>query len=333
VSERHPSRRNPEEDDAATGSRQAAPWVRHPRLAGSLSLPMTGHAASPPRFRDYVELTKPRLSLLSVLTALVGYLAARPPADSTKLLLLVIGTSLAAGGVAALNQWLEVDTDAQMRRTAGRPLPTGKVPTGSAFVLGWLMCIAALFLLFATVDRFAALFTLLTIVCYLGWYTPAKRWSIWSTEIGAIAGAFPPLIGWTAAEGRVTALGWILFGILYFWQIPHFMSIAWTYRRDYSVVHFPMLPVRDEAGGKVAVWSLINTLALLVVSLLPVMLGLATKAYGLAAAVFGGWFLWRAILFVNPQGRDVTARKLFFASIAYLPLLLAALVADRLLAS
>ncbi|MBI4624254.1 MAG: protoheme IX farnesyltransferase [Verrucomicrobia bacterium] len=287
---------------------------------------------APARFGDYLELTKPRLSLLSVLTALVGYLAARPPSQPQKLAFLVLGTSLAAGGVAALNQWLEHETDAQMKRTADRPIPTGKVATGSAFVLGWLMCIASLFLLFAKVDVLAALFTLLTIVAYLGWYTPAKKWSVWSTEIGAIAGAFPPLIGWTAGEGRVSALGWILFAVLYFWQIPHFMAVAWTYRRDYAAVHFPMLPVRDEAGGRVAAWSLVNAVALVIVSLLPVALGLATKAYGLAAAACGGWFLCRAIVFLKPAGRDLAARKLFFGSIIYLPLVLGALVADRLLA-
>src|SRR5512133_41435 len=144
----------------------------------------------PAKFRDYLELTKPRLSLLSVVTALVGYLATRPPSDPAKLLLVIVGTSLAAGGVAALNQWLEHETDAQMRRTADRPIPAGKVATGSAFVLGWLMCIAALFLLFAKVGQLAAFFTLATMVSYVGWYTPAKRWSTWSTEIGAIAGAF-----------------------------------------------------------------------------------------------------------------------------------------------
>ncbi len=286
--------------------------------------------AADARFSDYLALTKPRLSLLSVLTAMVGYFAARPPTDTLKLTLLLVGTCLAAGGVAALNQWMESDTDAQMKRTADRPIPTGKVASGSAFVLGWLMCIAALFLLFATVDKFAALFTLLTIVSYLGWYTPAKRRSKWSTEIGAIAGAFPPLIGWSAGEGRVTSLGWILFGILFFWQIPHFMAVAWTYRRDYSAVHFPMLPVRDEAGGKVAGWSLITTVALVVVSVLPVVLGHATVAYGIAAGVLGAWFLWRAIVFLRPAGRDNAARKLFLTSIAYLPLVLGALVADRM---
>lgn len=286
--------------------------------------------ASNATFRDYLELTKPRLSLLSVITALVGYLAARPVYNPSKLFFVLIGTSLAAGGVAALNQWMESDTDALMKRTADRPIPTGKVPTGSAFVLGALMCVASLFLLFAKVNLPACLFTLLTIFAYLGWYTPAKRWSIWSTEIGAVAGAFPPLIGWAAGEGQITTLGWILFGVLYFWQIPHFMSIAWTYRRDYSAVHFPMLAVRDEAGGKVAVWSFVNTLALVVVSVLPVYYGFATRAYGFAALVVGAWFIWRAIVFLRPAGRDIASRKLFFASITYLPLVLIALVADRM---
>ena len=138
-------------------------------------------STTPARFGDYLELTKPRLSLLSVLTALVGYAAARPASNPLKMLCVVVGTSLAAGGVAALNQWLEHDTDALMKRTAERPIPTGKVPTGSAFVLGMLMCIAALFLLFAKVNPLSALFTLLTIVSYLCWYTPAKKWTRWAT--------------------------------------------------------------------------------------------------------------------------------------------------------
>jgi protoheme IX farnesyltransferase len=286
-------------------------------------------SAAPAKFRDYLELTKPRLSLLSVLTAIVGYFSARPTFDGWKIFFVIVGTSLAAGGVAALNQWLEAETDAQMKRTADRPIPTGKVATGSAFVLGTLMCIASLFLLFAKVHPLAALFTLLTIVSYLGWYTPAKKWSRWSTEIGAIAGAFPPLIGWAAGEGRVTALGWMLFGVLFFWQIPHFMAIAWTYRRDYANVHFPMLSVRDETGAWVAGWSFVTTLALIVVSLLPCALGLASAWYGLPAALCGAWLLWRAILFLRADGRDLAARKLFLATLGYLPIVLGTLVADR----
>lgn len=282
------------------------------------------------KFGAYFELTKPRLSLLSVLTTLVGYMAARPETDRPKLACLVIGTALAAGGVASLNQWMERDTDALMKRTASRPIPAGQVPSGSAFVLGWLMSIAGLFLTFALVGKMAALFTLLTIVSYLAWYTPAKRFTRWSTEIGAISGAFPPLIGWAAAEGGVSALGWILFGMLYFWQIPHFMAIAWTYRADYAGAKFPMLSVLDQTGAWVAGWSLVNTVALVVVTLLPALLGLASHYYTAAAAVCGLWFLWLAIAFMRPAKRDISARKLFLASILYLPLIMAALVVDRL---
>jgi protoheme IX farnesyltransferase len=287
-------------------------------------------AATPAKFSDYLELTKPRLSLLSVLTALAGYAAARPENNSVRLIFVTLGTTLAAGGVAVLNQWLESDTDAQMQRTADRPIPAGKIPTGSAFVLGSLMCVAALFILFSRLNYLSAGVALLTMIAYLCCYTPAKRWSRWSTEIGAVAGAFPPLIGWTAAEGRVSELGWILFGVLFFWQIPHFMAIAWTYRRDYSAVHFPMLPVRDEKGGLVALWSFVTTIALVVVSLLPWALGLATFWSGIVAVAGGLWFLWSAAIFLRPKGRDVAARKLFVCSIAYLPLVLGALVADRI---
>jgi heme o synthase len=294
---------------------------------------MTGTGAAHARIADYLELTKPRLSLLSVMTALAGYFAARPAFDPLRLGLLALGTSLAAGGVSSLNQWMEGDTDARMRRTALRPIPAGKIPGGSAFVLGWLMCIAALMLLFAGVGKLAALFTLLTIACYLGWYTPSKRSSRWSTEIGAIAGAFPPLIGWSAAQGQVSTLGWILFGILFFWQIPHFMAIGWTYRGDYSGVKFPMLPVRDDTGRWAAGWSLVATAGLVGVSLLPSLLGLASLWYGAAALALGAGFLWRAALFLSPTRRDAGARGLFLFSLAYLPLLLGILVLDRLLLS
>jgi protoheme IX farnesyltransferase len=283
------------------------------------------------KFSDYVELTKPRLSMLSVLTSLVGYFAARPEHDPLKVLLLAAGASLAAGGVAALNQWSESETDAKMGRTAQRPIPSGKIKGGSAYVLGWGMCFVALIILFFNVGRLSALFTLLTIASYLGCYTPAKKHSRWSTEIGAVAGAFPPLIGWSAAEGSVSSLGWILFGVLFFWQIPHFMAIAWTYRKDYSTVNFPMLPVRDESGSKVATWSFVATLALVVVSLLPYFLRQTSLAYAVVAAAAGAFFLWRALDFMKAAGRDKSARRLFLFSLIYLPVVLGALVADRLL--
>jgi protoheme IX farnesyltransferase len=298
------------------------------------ALPSAGLlAAAPARagWADYFELTKPRLSLLSVLTALVGYLAARPAWNMAALLGVLLGTALAAGGVAALNQWLEADVDAVMRRTRDRPIPSGRVTTGSAFVLGWSLCAAGLGLLFARVNGLAALMALGTMVSYLALYTPAKRWSRWSTEMGAVAGALPPLIGWAAAEGRISALGWILFGMLFLWQIPHFMAIAWNYRLDYAAVNFPMLSVRDAGGGRVAAWSLTSTMALVAVTALPVLLGLCGVLYGVAAAGLGAWFLRRAVAFMRRNERERAARRLFFASILYLPLLLAALVIDRIL--
>lgn len=292
---------------------------------------MTTDAPAPTaKFRDYLELTKPRLSLLSVLTTMVGYAATQPAWNPARFTYILIGTSLAAGGVAALNQLFESDTDAKMKRTADRPIPAGKVATGSAFVLGALMCIASIFLLFAKVNLPACLYTLLTIFAYLGWYTPAKRSSIWSTEIGAIAGALPPLIGWAAGEGKVTTLGWILFAILYFWQIPHFMAIAWTYRRDYAAVDFPMLPVRDEAGGKVAWWSFINTVLLAAASLAPSYFGFTGRLYQIVTIVLGVGFVWFAVQFLRREGRDRAARRLFFYSIFWLPLQLGLLVVDRL---
>jgi len=292
---------------------------------------MSDPVEKPARFSDFLELTKPRLSLMSVLTAIIGYLAARPAHTFPRLIWVALGTSLAAGGVATLNQWLERDTDARMTRTAQRPIPSGKIPTGSAFVLGALMCTFALMLGFGAINHLTALFMLLTIIAYLACYTPAKRWTRWSTEIGAVAGAFPPLIGWAAGEGRISALGWILFGILFFWQIPHFMAVSWTHRRDYSAVNFPMPSVRDETGRWAAGWSLINTLLLIAVSLLPVYLKLDSVWYAAAAAGCGCWFLWRAIGFLNPNNRDSAARYLFLVSIAYLPLVLGALVLDRII--
>ena len=283
------------------------------------------------RFSDYLELTKPRLSLLSVLTAMAAYAAARSPHEPLRYLWVLIGTGLAAGGVAALNQLMEVETDAQMHRTADRPIPSGKIATGSAFIVGALMCTAALMLLYGLVNALSAGFTLLTIVAYLGCYTPSKRLSRWSTEIGAVAGALPPLIGWAAGADRITALGWVFFGILFFWQIPHFMAIAWVHRRDYSAVHFPMLPVRDPSGRWVCAWSLINAVLLVVVSLAPLYLGLDTWWYGGVAAVCGALLLVCALRFMPANQRDRTARQLFLATIAYLPVVLGALVLDRVI--
>jgi protoheme IX farnesyltransferase len=286
-------------------------------------------AAPKARFGDYLALTKPRLSALSVITTLVGYFATVPPWEPAVVFFLLLGTSLCAAGVAALNQWMERDTDALMHRTATRPIPSGKIATGSAFIVGWGCVAAGLAVLFIKVEAYSALFALATVVSYLALYTPAKRWSRWSTEIGAVAGAFPPLIGWAASATREPVLGWALFGVLLFWQIPHFMAIAWIYRGEYAAVRFPMLPVRDAGGAQVARWSLVNTLALVAVSAAPSFFGLTSAYYLGATAMLGAWFVARAVGFLRTEKREPAARKLFFCSITWLPLQLAALVADR----
>lgn len=281
-------------------------------------------------WRDYYELTKPRLSLLSVITALVGYLIALPFWDWSRMLFLVAGTGLCAAGVATLNQWMESDTDALMQRTADRPIPSGAVQPGSAFVLGWVLCIAGLIALFVKVNGMSAFLGLATMIAYLAIYTPAKKWSRWSTEIGAISGALPPLIGWAAAGRTNAPLGWALFAILYTWQMPHFFALAWTYRKDYAAVHFPMLPVIDPSGVRVARRTFIWTVLLVAASVMPTLLGFCSWYYFAFAVALGLWFLSSAFRFMDPARRETEARRLFLISISYLPLLLALLVADRM---
>ena len=267
---------------------------------------------------------------MSVITSLVGYLIALPYWDWVRTSYVVLGTALCAGGVAAINQWMESDTDALMQRTADRPIPTGIVAPGSAFIVGWALNVAGLAVLFKLVNGLSAFLALATIVAYLAIYTPAKRWSRWSTEIGAISGALPPLIGWAAAGRTNGPLGWTLFAILYTWQMPHFFALAWTYRKDYAAAHMPMISVVDPSGVKVARRAFVWTVLLVAASLLPTLLGYCTWYYFAFAAVLGLWFLVSAFRFLDPARRDPEARRLFLISISYLPLLLALLVADRL---
>ena len=283
------------------------------------------------RYLDYWELTKPRLTMLSVITAIVGYLAALPIRDSSVLTILIIGTSLAAGGAAALNQWMERAADAKMVRTRGRPIPTGQVTPEAALVFGLILCLSGDLLLYAGVNWLAALLALVTQIAYLLAYTPLKKLTPWCTEVGAIPGALPPLIGWAAAESGISTLGWILFAILLFWQIPHFMALAWTFRDDYAKAGFRMGSVVDPTGGRIARQAFIFTLLLTASSFLPAFFGFTTIFYTSLAAVLGLWFLFTATRFLLAIDRELAARKLFWASIAYLPILLGGLVFDRLL--
>lgn len=277
----------------------------------------------------FYELTKPRLSLLSVITALVGYLAASPARDFGIMLNFVIGTALCAGGAATLNQWIERKEDAIMDRTKDRPLPTGQVTPQFAIAQGILISIVGILQLTYGVNALTGMLGAATIFSYVVIYTPMKKMTRWATEVGAISGALPPLIGWAAAENNISTLGWILFGILTFWQIPHFMAIAWSFRQDYEKAGFPMLSVIDRKGDRVARWSMINAVALFIVSLLPPFLGYSGWLYGIVATVFGIWLLKRAYDFMDARERDKNAKKLFFNSIFYLPAVLFSLVIDR----
>jgi protoheme IX farnesyltransferase len=269
--------------------------------------------------------------MMSVITAMIGYLAAVPYSyfDWARTALVVLGTALCAGGAAALNMWMEGDTDALMQRTAGRPIPAGIVKPGSAFVLGWALSMAGLAVLFRFVNGMSAFLALATIVSYVSIYTPAKRWSRWNTEIGAISGAFPPMIGWAAAGRTNPELGWALFAILYTWQMPHFFSLAWTYRKDYAAAGLKMISVLDPTGHKVATRAFVWTVLLVVAGALPTLLGYCTWYYFAFAVALGLWILKSAFNFLNPAKREFEARRLFRISLAYLPLLLGLLVADR----
>lgn len=280
------------------------------------------------RIEDFYELTKPRLSFLSVITAVVGYLSANPTKDLVVLLSLLFGTSFAAGGAAVLNQWIERDADAKMVRTRERAIAAGRVQPLHALIYGLGLSLIGCLTLFIGANSLAGILTVITIVTYTLLYTPLKQLTTWNTVIGAIPGALPPLIGWAAATGKIDLLGWILFAILFLWQMPHFFAIAWTYRKDYAQGGFVMLSNADENGRKVALQSFIFCLVLIVSTLLPVLLGEASWVYGAIAIAAGVYLLRPAIDFLNADKRDTAARKLFFASIFYLPALLFPLVLD-----
>ena len=276
----------------------------------------------------YYELTKPRLSFMSVVTAITGYLAADPSRNFGVLASLVIGTSIAAGGAAVLNQWLEREADAKMERTKHRPIPSGQILPFNALMFGLGLSIFGSYLLYAGANPLSGLLTGITIASYALLYTPLKRLTTWNTLIGAIPGAIPPLIGWAAAEGRISTLGWILFAVVFLWQIPHFFAIAWTYRRDYQEGGFIMLSNADENGAAVARQSFAFAIALVISTLLPTILGYASLGYGAVALIAGFYMLRPAWLFLNADNRDAPAQRLFMASIFYLPALLIPLVLD-----
>jgi heme o synthase len=279
---------------------------------------------------DYVALTKPRLNFLVVATSAAGYyLGATSGIDSVSMAEAVAGTALVAGGAAVLNQLYERDTDALMRRTRLRPLPAGRVAAADARIFGLALSGAGLALLATRANWLSAALALATLLTYLVIYTPMKRRTPLSTIVGALPGALPALIGWTASHGSIDRSGAALFAIVFCWQLPHFMAIAWLYREDYARAGFPMLPVIDPDGrraGKQAVyWGFLLVLA----SLEPTLSGLAGRGYLAVAIVLGIALFGLAVRFAVDRNEG-TARALFYGSITYLPLLWIVMIANKL---
>ena len=278
----------------------------------------------------YVVLTKPDVTFLVVITTLAGfYLGSSGPIEWSVLLSTVCATILVAGGTAALNQYVERDLDAVMRRTAARPLPTGQLRPRDALIFGVLTIVAGAAWLAFAANVLAALVALTTTVLYLGLYTPLKRRTPLSTAVGAIPGALPPLIGWAAAHGSLSLGGWILFAILFFWQFPHFMSIAWMYREDYARAGIKMLPVVDRNGDS-TFRQIVCTSAILVwVSALPSVIGMAGIGYFFIALILG-MILLQVGLWANRSRTNIRAKWLMHATVAHIPLLLIFMVLDKL---
>jgi protoheme IX farnesyltransferase len=292
----------------------------------------TGTVALPaPRTRahDYVALAKPRLNMLVVASTLAGYVMGI--GDSTQfgiLLGTLVGTALVAGGASAFNQLLERESDGLMRRTRLRPLPDGRLGARDALVFAAVLSATGLLVLAAFVNALSAAVALATLASYAVVYTPLKRRTSFATVIGAIPGALPPVIGWAAARNDLSQGAWVLFGIVFLWQLPHFLAIAWIYRDDYARAGIPMLPVIEPDGRSTARQAVVYAAALLPLALAPTLVGMSGVAYFVGAFALTVLFLALAVRFaVTRAARD--ARRLFFGSIIYLPLLWILMIADK----
>lgn len=278
---------------------------------------------------DLLALTRPRVVLMVLVTTFVGFsLGSQGAADSVLLLKTLLGMALAAGGTAALNQYLERDVDARMERTRLRPLPDGRLQPTEALIFGAAITALGLLDLFLAVGPLSGLVTAFAVFSYLFFYTPLKRTSPLSTLVGAIPGALPPVTGWAAARGELGLEAWVLFAILFLWQIPHSLAIAWLYRNDYARAGIRFLPVIDPDGRSTGLPIVSNCLALLIVGLLPTALGLAGPVYFFGAFALGVTFLGCGIgLAISRSAK--AARHLRHASLVYLPALLILMALDK----
>jgi protoheme IX farnesyltransferase len=295
-------------------------------MSASRAVPLPAHL----RPFAYASLTKPDVTFLVIMTTGAGfYMASRGPLDWHLLLHTLLGATLVAGGTAALNHYIERSIDAKMRRTAGRPLPMGVLQPIEALVFGVLLVLAGVvYLLYAT-NWLASLIALSTSISYLGIYTPLKRYTTLATAIGAFPGALPPLIGWTAARGSLSLGAWILFAMIFFWQFPHFLAIAWIYREDYARAGIQMLPVVDPEG-KATFRQIVVTAALLIpVSLLPPIIGMSGMRYFFGALLVG-MALVQACLWAARSKTNVRSKWLMHATVVHIPVLLGLLMLDKI---
>jgi protoheme IX farnesyltransferase len=278
-----------------------------------------------------MELTRARLNLMVVLTTAIGFvMAVAGPFPLLLFVHTVIGTALVAAGSSALNQVMERRVDAAMHRTANRPIPSGRLSVDAALAIGVGISVLGLAELALAVNLLTALLGAVTLAGYLFLYTPLKRVTSLATVVGAVPGAIPPVMGWTAVRDGVGLEAWALFGILFLWQLPHFLAIAWMYREDYQRGGLPMLTVLDPDGRLTARQMILYCSALLPVSLLPTALGMNGLLYFASAVVLGLGYLAFCFVFARQVSRQ-TALRLMLASVLYLPALLTAMMVDRLL--
>jgi len=280
---------------------------------------------------DWIELTKPRITLMVLLTAGIGMLLAAPGMLPFELIVATLsGTWLVAAGSASLNHAYEHQLDSKMERTANRPVAAGRMSAATAVIFGLILGSGGLALLAWKVNLISAILGAVAFVSYVVIYTPLKMRSSLSTVVGAVPGALPPMMGWTAVTGEIQPGAWALFGILFLWQMPHFLAIAWMCREDYARAGFPMLPVVQPEGHSTALQMVLYSVALIPVSLAPTALGLAGWGYFCGALAVGLLYLWASIDF-SKRRTDEAARRVLMVSVVYLPAVLGVLAIDRLL--
>jgi protoheme IX farnesyltransferase len=279
--------------------------------------------------RDYIELTKPRITWLILMSTGIGYFfGLRGGLDWWSLFHTVLGTGLIASGTAALNQWYEREADRKMRRTSDRPIPSGRLDATRALAFGIALSIAGFVDLWLGCNLLTGLLGALTLASYLFLYTPLKQRTPLSTTVGAFPGAMPPMIGFAAAHGSITAEAWVLFAILFLWQFPHFYSIAWMYREDYARAGIRMLPVVKPDGRRTSAEIVVYGLALIPVSLVPTMLGMSGRVYLVGALLAGLFFLYSGVR-VALDRTILRARYVLLTSVFYLPILYGLMLLDR----